>query len=802
MISILFPGLFKHKQVYTIYIGTCLAIVFLSGLFSGCSENSGNRDTGNRDTALENSPDSSVRATEIKYTYVGKETCSNCHKKETELYTGSDHELAMQYANKDTILGDFNDIQFTYNNITSRFFKRGGKFFVTTDGPDGKLKNFEIKYTFGVTPLQQYLIELPGGRLQALSIAWDSRSKKEGGQRWFHLYPDEKIDYRDSLHWSGKNQNWNYMCAECHSTGFKKNYDPDSNDYHSSWADIDVSCEACHGPGSRHVELAARLSQEDLKKIPGQGLQVNFYAALKGKWLFSEKASIASLDAPRDNNKLIENCARCHSRRTSIDSGDSINKSMYDTHTISLLEPELYFPDGQIKGEVYVYGSFLQSKMYAAGVSCNDCHDPHSTRLRFKGNSLCLQCHKADVYDTAKHHFHTPGTNAADCTACHMPAKNFMQVDTRYDHSFRIPRPDLSISIGVPNTCNQCHADRSPRWAADTVMAWYGKDTLKFHYGEALDAARQNNADAVVLLERVLKDNNFPVMARATAMEKLGAYLNPGNIQIAIDGLASENAMLRSASMDALSGVGVNDRFRYMHELLDDPAKSVRINAARLLAPLQGQNLPQQLTMQLENAIQEYVAVQKENSDRAYANVNLGNLYADTHDYDKAVSYYKKSMALETDFIPAYVNMADLYRLQNLDQESEAILRQGLKLNPRAPVLHHALGLALVREKKYNEALTYLGNAERFEPDNARYAVVYAVALNSMGEPAKAIEVLTAAYNRHPKNRDLLVYLATLHRDNGEPDKALGYAEQLVKLSSRADYQAVQLLESVKRSLD
>ena len=284
-------------------------------------------------------------------------------------------------------------------------------------------------------------------------------------------------------------------------------------------------------------------------------------------------------------------------------------------------------------------------------------------------------------------------------------------------------------------------------------------------------------------------------------MEKLGAYLNQENMQIAIDGLASGNALLRSASIEAFSVVDINGRLQYLHDLLDDPVKSVRINAARLLAPLQGQNLPQQLQMQLEHALQEYVAVQEENIDRAYANVNLGNLYADTRDYIKAGSYYEKAMALETDFIPAYVNMADLYRLQNLDEQSESVLRKGLTLNPRAAVLHHALGLALVREKKYNEALAYLGNAGSLEPDNSRYAVVYAVALNSMGDPAKAIDVLTTAYKRHPKNADLLVYLATLQRDYGDLNQALGYAEQLVKLSSRSDPRAAQLLESVQEKI-
>lgn len=733
---------------------------------------------------------------------MGKEICGGCHAREMTLYNSSHHDLAMQFADRETILGNFSNSRYTYNEVTSTFFQRDGKYFVTTDGPDGTLQDFEIKYTFGVIPLQQYLIELSSGRVQALSIAWDSRRKKDGGQRWFHLYPDEKIDFRDELHWTGKSQNWNYMCAECHTTGFKKNYNRDGNYYRSSWAEIDVSCEACHGPGSRHVELAASLSYDELNKISGKGLAVNFGEALRGNWVFSGKASIASLDAPRENSVLIDTCAHCHSRRTTIDSGNTYYKPLYDTHVVSLLEQGLYYPDGQVNGEVYVYGSFIQSKMYNAGVNCNDCHEPHSARLRLKGNSLCLRCHKAEIYDTPKHHFHKIGTDAAECTACHMPEKKFMQIDSRYDHSFRIPRPDLSIKIGSPNACNQCHTNRTKRWAVNNIKRWYGRDTYPFHFGEALAAARQGNADAESLLVRVVKDMNMPAIARATAIEDLGPYLNSENIKFVLDGLKSGNALLRSASVNALSGLAIGDRYRYMHNLLADPVKSVRINAARLLAALRNQDLPQKQKRQLDHAIQEFIDVQMENCDRAYANVNLGNLHADSGEYDKAFAFYQKAMVLNAHFIPAYVNLADLYRLQNRNEESESVLRHGLDLNPGAASLHHALGLTLVRQKKYSDALTYLSNAARLAPHNTRFTVVYAVALNSQGNTAKAMDILTAAYKENPRNRELMIYLATLLRDNGDPDRALGYAERLVQLSSGNDHQASELLESVKRSLD
>jgi len=188
--------------------------------------------------------------------YVGSNACVSCHGKEASEWQTSQHHDAMADANEQSVLGNFNNAKFTYAGLTSTFFKRDGKFFVNTDGRDGKLTDSEIKYTFGVYPLQQYLVVFPDGRLQAISIAWDSRPKKDGGQSWFHLYPNERITYDDELHWTRPSQNWNFMCADCHSTEVRKNYDPATDKFQTRWAEISVGCEACHGPASRHLEWA------------------------------------------------------------------------------------------------------------------------------------------------------------------------------------------------------------------------------------------------------------------------------------------------------------------------------------------------------------------------------------------------------------------------------------------------------------------------------------------------------------------------------------------------------------------
>ncbi len=406
---------------------------------------------------------SSPGTSTARATFVDEGGCVTCHTAEHQAWAGSHHDLAMQEAGVSTVAGDFSGSTFTQHGVKSRFFQRDGSFWVNTEGPDGKLADFHVKDTFGVDPLQQYLLELPGGRLQALTTAWDVERK-----RWFDLYPHERIDAHDELHWTKPSQNWNYMCAECHSTDLHKNYDAATRTYKTTFARIDVGCQACHGPGSRHVEWAehARGSSHPSATAAQMGFELDL--------------------AARDATVQIESCARCHSRRGAFWGDYRHGERLMDHHLPALLDEQLYHADGQILGEVYEYGSFLQSRMYAKGLRCSDCHDPHSLKTRAPGNALCTTCHNAtgpkarDTIDTAglkhkdydspAHHFHHAGASGSQCVDCHMPTRTYMVVDPRRDHSFRIPRPDLSIKIGAPNACNLCHTNKTPQWATDAVV--------------------------------------------------------------------------------------------------------------------------------------------------------------------------------------------------------------------------------------------------------------------------------------------------------------------------------------------
>jgi len=494
--------------------------------------------------------------------YVGSRACAACHRAEFDAWHGSHHDLAMQLATSKTVLGDFDNASLTHFGVTSSFYKKDDKYRVRTEGQDGKLQDYEIKYTFGVNPLQQYLIEFPGGRLQALSIAWDTRSKGQGGQRWFHLYADEKIAHDDELHWTKPGQNWNSMCAECHSTHLEKNYDPVTRTFSTTWSEVDVSCEACHGPGSDHVAWAEH--KPGWKKLEAsKGLAVSIDERRDIQWKINPETGNASRSKVRSSEKEIEMCARCHSRRSPISGGYVHGEPLLDHYLPRLLDEGMYHADGQIDDEVYVYGSFIQSKMYHAGVTCSDCHEPHSLALRVPGNGACLQCHQAGKYDQTGHHFHKPGSAGASCAECHMPPKTYMVVDPRHDHSLRIPRPDLTVELGTPNACNNCHADETPEWAMKQVQAWYGHTPAGFqNYAHTLHAARRSQPGMGDELAALIRNTETPAIARATALSLIGPYLRPATLDVLTLGLADDNALVREAAVGMLESTPPEIRAR------------------------------------------------------------------------------------------------------------------------------------------------------------------------------------------------------------------------------------------------
>lgn len=724
--------------------------------------------------------------------FVGSEKCADCHPSQARLWRTSQHKGAMDHATVESVRGDFNDTFFEYGGIRSRFFRSGEKFFVETDGADGKLATFEVKYTFGIDPLQQYLIAFPDGRVQALSIAWDTRPNEKGGQRWFHLYPDAAVTHRDPLHWTRHHQNWNFMCAECHSTGVRRNYDAATDRFATSFAEISVGCEACHGAGSRHVAWARGGKRGD----PGKGLLVNFDERAGVSWSADPSNSLPRRSVPPPLlRKEVETCGLCHARRGQLAEDWKPGRWLSQTHRVSLLDRRLFQADGQMRDneETYNYGPFKQSRMFAAGVTCSDCHDPHSGALKATADAVCGQCHAPAKYETVAHRRHE-GVNLT-CASCHMPARDYMVIDRRHDHGFRIPRPDLSVKFGTPNACNDCHRDKSAEWAAERTAGWFGGRKGPEGVGPAFHAAWTAQPEAQALLVAIASSPEVSGFARASVM----AELPTPDIDLAKRALADPDPVVRLGALDMLEELPAGQLWAIAGSRLADPVRGVRVRAAELLAAVPASSLAKADREVFSQAAVEFIAAQRLNADRPEARTALGNFAMRQGNVGEAEAEYRAALRLDPLFSAAAVNLADLYRSRGRDGDGERVLREAIVKSPQDASLHHALGLTLVRTRQPDGALEELRRAAELDPERARYAYVYALGLQSAGRRSEALAVLKANLQRHSNDRETLLALVNFSREAGDIRGALEYAERLAKLSS-ADAGLSQLIESLRRS--
>ena len=728
--------------------------------------------------------------------FVGSEQCLSCHQAEHDAQLQSDHYRAMEIPTDKTVLGDFNNATFTYNGISSRFYTKDGQFWINTDSADGSLQDYQVQYTFGFDPLQQYLLELDGGRLQALSIAWDTRSKKDGGQRWYHLYPEQHIDFKDELHWTGINQNWNFQCASCHSTHLQKNYDPLAQSFNTTWSERNVSCEACHGPASEHLSWATQ--QSDWETVINKGLTLSFDERDNVQWLKNDTTGSPSRNTVLNSHKEIETCGRCHSRASIIKEDFVHGQPLLDTHHVTLLNQQRYHPDGQIDDEVYVYGSFLQSKMYQQGVTCSDCHSPHTQQLRAQGNALCLSCHSADKFESEQHHFHPLQSTGASCVACHMPSKTYMGVDERHDHSLRIPRPDLSLRLGTPNACTQCHSDQSDQWATKQVIAWYGDDFVQRpHYGDVIFNARNNVAESEMQLRYLIDSDTVPNIVTATALSLMPTYSSRESAQMLALAIFDDDPLVRLGVAQSLNNLAPSYRWSYGKHLLKDDVLAVRIEAARALAIIAKQFNGDDLIL-LNKGLDDYITAQLVNADRPEAHVNLATLYTVQGEEQQAIKAFQTAISLQKTFIPAYINFADFYRQTGNEQQGEKILQQALAIDPNNALVNHTLGLNLVRQNRHNDALTMLAKASQLEPTNSRYTYIYAVALNSYQLPDLAISTLKSSLKQQPNHHGMLSLLTLLYQQQGDINAALLIAQQQLHFypNDQATLQKIQELNT------
>ncbi len=699
-------------------------------------------------------------------TYVGSTTCADCHQAAYQQWQNSHHDLALQVAAPETMLAnrdaDIEDTLITASDSTLEFH-------TPADGPA-----LAPRFTFGIEPLQQYVLDGGNGTWQTHPIAWDSRAEEDGGQRWFNLH-ETSYPPGDPMHWQGRANRWNSQCADCHSTGVVKGYDPEDRSYQTTFELEDVSCEACHGPGSVH---AASPASEPLMTLSGQSEQINA-------------------------------CAPCHSRRGQVAEGFRPDNEFLDHYSPSLISPGLYYPDGQILEEVYVWGSFLQSRMHVAGVTCSNCHDPHSAELKRPGNDTCTFCHQASPpdafaaampagnipYDSPAHHLHPMGSEGARCVSCHMPARTYMGVDDRRDHSFRIPRPDLAATLGVPEPCTVCHTDRTLEWATATLAEHFGGHERE-HFGPVFAAADAAVPRTDAELAALVTDAAQPIMVRASALARLGAY-NRGYSMDAIRFARKSEPLLRFAAPLAAASLSPDRSWRLLAPLLEDELLAVRHQTVSALLPTLRAN--PEYRQRLEPHLLKWIEDQSLNYDYPETLTNVAGAYVALGNLPEAEAALTEAIHLQANWVPGLVSLADLYRATGRDPDAGPLLEEALELTPEQPEVAYAYALWLFRQGRSNEGLPYLEQAARLAPTQRQYAYAWALALNDSGLSTQASTVLTGLLERWPDDPDLLIAAITLFRDQGRFSEALPLLDRLLQ-QQPGNQELLQFREALQRA--
>ena len=697
--------------------------------------------------------------------YVGSATCKTCHAKEYADWQLSDHQKAMSLPTDSVVLGNFNNSSFTADGVTSHFFKKDGKFFINTQGPDGLSHDYQVKYTFGYFPLQQYLVDFPGGRMQATRLSWDSRLHK-----WFNQYAGQVIQPNDWLHWTGNGQNWNTMCASCHSTNLQKNYNPETDTYHTTFNEINVSCESCHGAGKSHIDYI-NTDYKSGNKIAG---------------------SLIKIASGTEQIAQINNCAPCHVRAASV-SANAFNPSVHSGELMEDMIPEIpsidhYYADGQANDEDYTYTSFAESKMFSRGVKCSNCHNPHSGHIVLTGNMVCLQCH-AKTYDAPTHTFHRTGSTGAECKNCHMPGKVYMGNDLRYDHTFRVPRPDLSVQYSTPNACNNCHKNQTAKWAADAVVKWYGP-ARKYHFAEDLIPGSKTDNQAEAHLLKLLGDTAVPSIIHATAAHYLNNFSDNKSTGALLKCLQDKDAQVRYRALKSLADFPAATWLNVAGNLLTDPVKSVRIAAAELYSNLPNDQVPAAIYPAFSNAKQEMEHYLFYQADFAIGNVMIGDYYLKQKNYTGAEQYYLRALKKDAAMNYVRLNLSAAYNNMNKNKEALHILLEAQKTDPKNDRVYFNLGLLYNELNNTKEAANSFEKAMALHTANPRVYYNYGLLTEQHGDFPKAEAAFLKGLAISPEDGGLNYALALLYVQTHRKEKALQPVTILKRIGpNNPDYQ-------------
>jgi len=647
----------------------------------------------------------------------GPQVCSGCHADQVAEWSGSHHALANRPVSAELDRAAFTPKrQLQESGVTYEMEERDGAFVVRTLTTDGSVEEYPLVGVIGHTPVRQYLALLPGNRLQAISAIYDVSK-----DRWIDVFAGENRQPGEWGHWTGQGMNWNANCGWCHTTEYRKNFDFADNSYHSTWVQQGITCASCHSGLEGHVASARA----------------------------GEKIQLPTTLSPQST---LETCAGCHSRRDQLTADGFKPGEPYPDHfTLALPDqPGLYHPNGQIRDEVFVYGSFAMSKMHSAGVTCVNCHNPHSlkTILPVEDNSLCQSCHLAGamgapLIDPVAHSFHPQGSEGNQCVNCHMPKTTYMQADPRADHGFLLPDPLMTKRLDIPNACSNCHSDQNLDWVVHWGEQRHGAKLANSRQRQralAINAAYQNQPEGLALLLALLKDETIPA-GRATYIGLLASYLPNDNALAAIQQAANHDSpLVRGRSATALA---LQEDTQPVMDMLGDDSLTVRMAASLGLAA-RGLAVPGQPHGNGASSaeLQHYLEFHR---DRPQSLFVLATQAVQAGRRSKVLRHLRRAISLDSRNPDIYHQSAILLSGAGLASEAKKTLLDGWQLFPQNAVLPYSLGLLAGEAGDMDAAIRYLQKTVALDPTFQRAWYNLSLAYTRTGRAREAQEAMERA---------------------------------------------------------
>ena len=694
---------------------------------------------------------------EVHGLYAGSSTCIECHEAAYTDWMDSNHGMAEREYQEEMDKKAFAPKQTLKHgkDESETFLDAKGVASILTRGLGNQRKIYPVVRIIGHNPLRQFLVPAPGGRLQTCDVSYDPHKNE-----LFDVYGEEEREPGDWGHWTGQGMNWNAMCAACHNTRLRKNYNPQTNSYHTKMAEMSVGCESCHGPMKDHVQW---------HKNPPPGV--------------SKDAKDPTIKR-QTRDQMLETCAACHARRGEI-SGDLVpGESFYDHFSLTVTdETDIYHPDGQVRDENYEFASFLSSKMHHAGVRCVDCHEPHSGKRLIQGNMLCMRCHAggteppATVIDPLTHGRHAEGSAGNDCTSCHMPTTTYMQRHPRHDHGFTIPDPLLTQQFNVPNACNKCHTDKTTDWALEATQKWWGpKMDRKTRTRATLIAkARLGDAEAREGLVSLLGSDEIPHW-KASATLLLDRWIHEPAVQNAVSAqLQHAHPIVRQSAIRTLEPLLQNGSIRSTIEpLLDDPVRGVRVSAAWALRD--SLNLDSAAGKDLQHMLHW-------NADQPSGQMQLAQFDFAQRNTTSAIQHMETAIRWDPNSPPFHHDLAMIYSTTGQTQLAITKLRDAIKLAPNHAEYHYELGLTLSETGDMASVITSLQEAVRLNPTLARAWYNLGLAKNGQGDIPGALEALQRGELADPRDPGIPYARATILAQQGRKQEAIHALDTALRIA-------------------